>query len=103
MAKPAMAERWVQGFLTAAIYSDRGAARNIDLTPRGTTRFEHGSIYQVIITNQHDLGDKIRKVELNWSHDINVLEPRTLCILWCNDHLYVKSVTVDLMQMPSRE
>lgn len=103
MAKPRAAEPWVQGYLTAAIFSDKGAVRNIDLTPRGTARLEHGSTYQVVITNPHDLGDKIRKVELNWSHDMNVLEPRSLCILWCNDHLYVKSVTVDLMQMPSRE
>lgn len=103
MAKPRMAEQWVQGYLTAAIYSDRGAVRGIDLTPRGTVRLEHGSTYQVVITNPYDLGDKIRKVELSWSHDMNVLEPRTLCILWCNDHLYVRSVTVDLMQMPTRE
>ncbi|KAG5670692.1 hypothetical protein PVAND_000939 [Polypedilum vanderplanki] len=34
---------------------------------------------------------------------MNVLEPRNLCIFWCNDHLYVKSVTVDMMEMPSRD
>lgn len=34
---------------------------------------------------------------------MNVLEPRTLCLFWCNDHLYVKSVAVDVMQMPTRE
>ena len=42
-------------------------------------------------------------MELNWSHDMNVLEPRSLCLFWCNDHLYVKSVIVEVMQMPSRE
>lgn len=103
LARPRSAETWVQGFLTAAIYSERGALRGIDLTPRGTTRLEHGTKYQVVVTNPHDLGDKIRKVELNWSHDMNVLEPRTLCLFWCNDHLYVRSVTVEMMQMPSRE
>lgn len=56
-----------------------------------------------MVTNPHDLGDRIRKVELNWSHDMNVLEPRSLCLFWCNDHLYVRSVTVEVMQMPSRE
>lgn len=98
-----MAELWVQGYLTAAIFSDRGALRNIDLTPKGTARLEHGSTYQVVVTNPHDLGDRIRKVELNWAHEMNVLEPRSLCLFWCNDHLYVKSLMVDTMQMPSRE
>lgn len=97
-----MAEPWVQGYLTAAIFSDRGALRNIDLTPKGT-RLEHGTTYQVVITNPHDLGDRIRKVELNWAHEMNVLEPRSLCLFWCNDHLYVKSLMVDTMQMPTRE
>lgn len=103
LAKPRMAEPWVQGYLKAAIFSDRGALRNIDLTPKGTARLEHGSTYQVVITNPHDLGDRIRKVELNWAHEMNVLEPRSLCLFWCNDHLYVKSLMVDTMQMPSRE
>lgn len=102
LAKPKIAEPWVQGYLTAAIFSDRGAVRNIDLTPKGT-RLEHGTTYQVVITNPHDLGDRIRKVELNWAHEMNVLEPRSLCLFWCNDHLYVKSLMVDTMQMPSRE
>lgn len=102
LAKPKIAEHWVQGYLTAAIFSDRGALRNIDLTPKGT-RLEHGTTYQVVITNPHDLGDRIRKVELNWAHEMNVLEPRSLCLFWCNDHLYVKSLMVDTMQMPSRE
>lgn len=62
LARPRSAETWVQGFLTAAIYSERGALRGIDLTPRGTTRLEHGTKYQVVVTNPHDLGDKIRKV-----------------------------------------
>uniref|UniRef100_A0A1B0GN74 Uncharacterized protein n=2 Tax=Phlebotomus papatasi TaxID=29031 RepID=A0A1B0GN74_PHLPP len=103
LAKPRDAETWVQGYLTAAIFSDRGAVRGVDLTPRGTARLEHGTTYQVVVTNPHDLGDRIRKVELNWTHEMNVLQPRSLCLLfWCNDHLYVKSVTVEIMQMPSR-
>jgi pancreatic triacylglycerol lipase len=62
LAKPRSAEPWVQGFLSAALFSDRGAVRNIDLTPKGTTRLEHGSTYQLVVTNPHDLGEKIRKV-----------------------------------------
>lgn len=103
LAKPRSAEPWVQGFLSASLFSDRGAVRSVDLTPRGTSRFEHGSVYQIVVTNPHDVGDRIKKVELNWAHEMNVLEPRSLCLFWCNDHLYVRSVTVDIMQMPSRE
>lgn len=102
LAKPRQAERWVQGYMTASVYSDRGALRGIDLT-KGTARLEHGSKYQIVIPNPHDLGDNIRKVELNWSHEMNVLEPRSLCLFWCNDHLYVKSIVVETMAMPSRE
>uniref|UniRef100_A0A182P9X9 Lipase domain-containing protein n=1 Tax=Anopheles epiroticus TaxID=199890 RepID=A0A182P9X9_9DIPT len=103
LAKPKVAEPWVQGHLTAGIFSERGALRNIDLTPKGTARLEHGTTYQVVVTNPHDLGDRIRKVELSWTHDMNVLEPTTLCLFWCNSHLYVKSIQVETMQMPSRE
>lgn len=62
LARPRAAEPWVQGYLVAAIFSDRGALRGLDLTPRGTVRLEHGSKYQVVITNPHDLGERIRKV-----------------------------------------
>lgn len=103
LAKPRMAESWVQGYLTAAVFSDRGTIRNIDLSTGSTAKLEHGSTYQIVIPNPHDLGERIRKVELSWTHDMNVLEPRSLCLLWCNDHLYVKSVMVESMQMPSRE
>lgn len=41
-------------------------------------------------------------MELAWEYDMNVLEPRSLCLFWCNDHLYVKSITVDEMELPTR-
>ncbi|CRL07123.1 CLUMA_CG020119, isoform A [Clunio marinus] len=104
LAKPRVAEQWVQGFLSAGLFSERGKnLRNLDLTPKGTQRFEHGKSYIIVVTNANELADRVNKVELNWSHEMNVLEPRTLCLFWCNDHLYVKSVSVDIMQMPSRE
>jgi len=105
LAKPRLAESWVQGTLTAAIFSERGTIKNLELTPKGSSaRLEHGSTYQVVVTNPFDIGDRIRKVELNWAHEMNMLEPRTFCIpLWCNDHLYVKAIQVEMMQMPSRE
>lgn len=63
LAKPRNAESWVQGTLNAAIYSDRGAIKNMELTPKGSSaRLEHGTTYQVVVTNPHDIGDRIRKV-----------------------------------------
>lgn len=103
LAKPQVAEHWVRGYIRVNIYSDRGTLRNIDLTPKLPARMEHGSSYQIVITNPHDLGEKFKKIEMNWAHEMNVLEPRSLCLLWCNDHLYVKSITVETLHMPTRE
>lgn len=41
-------------------------------------------------------------MELNWIYDMNVLEPKTLCLFWCNDHLYVRSINVDQLELPGR-
>lgn len=55
----------MQGSLNAAIFSDRGAVRNIELTPKGqSARLEHGTTYQIVVTNPHDIGERIRKVRL---------------------------------------
>ncbi|KAL7025063.1 hypothetical protein ACKWTF_013317 [Chironomus riparius] len=63
MARPVMAEKWVQGFLTAGIFTERGKSlRNLDLTPKGTQRFEHGKSYMIVVTNPNDIGDRINKV-----------------------------------------
>lgn len=101
MAKPALAETWVQGFIKASVYSPKGVI-HVDLTPSGDTKLEHGSTYTTVVSHPIDLGGSVRKVELSWEYDMNVLEPRTLCLFWCNDHLYVKSVLVDEMAMPGR-
>lgn len=101
LANPAYAESWVQGHLKASIYSPSGAI-NIDLTPAGDTKLEHGSTYTTVVAHPVDMAGNIRKVELNWEYDMNVLEPRTLCLLWCNDHLYVQNVLVEEMELPGR-
>jgi pancreatic triacylglycerol lipase len=63
LAKPDKAERWLQGFLTAGIFTERGKSlRNLDLTPKGTQKFEHGKSYMFVITNPNDIGDRINKV-----------------------------------------
>lgn len=101
LAKPGLAETWVQGFVKASLYSPSGVI-HADLTPSGDTKLEHGTTYTTVISHPVDLGGTVRKIELNWEYDMNVLEPRTLCLFWCNDHLYVKSVMVDEMELPGR-
>lgn len=75
---------------------------HIDLTPSGDTKLEHGSTYVTVASHPVNLEGNVRKVELNWEYDMNVLEPRSLCLFWCNDHLYVKNVLVEEMEMPGR-
>lgn len=63
LAKPRMAEQWVQGFLSAGLFSDRGKnLRNLDLTPKGTQRFEHGKSYMFVVTNPSEIDENINKV-----------------------------------------
>jgi pancreatic triacylglycerol lipase len=63
LAKPDIAEKWVQGFLTVGVFNERGKnLKNLDLTPKGT-QFEHGKSYMFVITNPNDIGDHINKVE----------------------------------------
>nr|XP_023029989.1 pancreatic triacylglycerol lipase-like [Leptinotarsa decemlineata] len=100
-AHPSFAENWVQGHLKASVYSPSGVI-HMDLTPSGDMKLEHGATYTTIVSHPIDLGGNVRKVELNWEYDMNVLEPRTLCLFWCNDHLYVKNVLVEEMEMPGR-
>ncbi|XP_071057677.1 pancreatic triacylglycerol lipase-like isoform X2 [Onthophagus taurus] len=101
LAKPAIAETWVQGFLKASIHSSAGVIV-LDLTPTGDMKLEHGSTYSMVLSHHADLGGNIKKVELNWEYDMNVLEPRTLCLFWCNDHLYVRTIAVDELGLPGR-
>ncbi|KAJ8984765.1 hypothetical protein NQ317_012128 [Molorchus minor] len=101
LAQPVYAESWVQGHLKAAMYSPNGVI-HIDLTPSGDAKLEHGSTYTTVVSHPVDMAGNVRKVELNWEYDMNVLEPRTLCLFWCNDHLYVKNVLVEEMELPGR-
>ncbi|XP_030766603.1 pancreatic triacylglycerol lipase-like [Sitophilus oryzae] len=100
LAKPVYAEDWVQGRIKASMFSPNGVIK-ADLTP-AETKLAHGSTYTTIVANPIDLAGNVRKVELSWVYDMNVLEPKTLCLFWCNDHLYVKSVVVDQLELPGR-
>lgn len=101
LAHPPYAENWVQGHLKASIYSPSGVIHT-ELTPSGDMKLEHGATYTTVVSHPVDLGGNVKKVELSWEYDMNVLEPRTLCLFWCNDHLYVKNVLVEEMEMPGR-
>ncbi|XP_050314359.1 pancreatic triacylglycerol lipase-like [Anthonomus grandis grandis] len=100
LAKPSFAEEWVQGRLKLSMYGPNGVIQT-DLAP-AETKLEHGTTYVTVIAHPLDLAGNIRKVELNWAYDMNVLEPKSLCLFWCNDHLYVRSVIVDQLEMPGR-
>lgn len=71
----------------------------------GYMKLEHGSTVRMVVA--HPAGafaslGKIKRVELSWTYDMDVLQPRSLCFFWCNDRLYVNSVTVDIMELPGR-
>ncbi|XP_012244596.1 pancreatic lipase-related protein 2 isoform X1 [Bombus impatiens] len=105
LARPPSAESWVQGFLKVTFHAENDIIRDIDLTPSGYMKLEHGSTVRMVVAHPAgatgELG-KIRRVELSWTYDMDVLQPKSLCFFWCNDRLYVNSVTVDVMEIPGR-
>ncbi|XP_057318075.1 pancreatic triacylglycerol lipase-like [Microplitis mediator] len=105
LARPPTAESWVQGFMKVTLHAENGIIRNMDLTPNGYMRLEHGTTRKIVVAHPggaaNDMG-KIRKVELAWTYDMDVLQPRSLCFFWCNDRLYVDNIVVDIMELPGR-
>lgn len=85
LAKPRIAEHWVQGFLSAGLFTDTGKnLRNMDLTPKGTQRFEHGKSYMLVVTNPNDMADKVnkvREVEIKKSKKLNNIFPSRLSLI----------------------
>lgn len=68
-------------------------------------KLEHGTTTRMVVAHPGGAADdigKIRRVDLSWAYDMDVLQPRSLCFFWCNDRLYVKSVAVDIMELPGR-
>ncbi|KAF4517604.1 hypothetical protein B566_EDAN008595 [Ephemera danica] len=99
LARPPRAEVWVQGFMRISLLSDDAAARNIDLTPSGYVKLQHGHSRTFVVSHPVELGT-IRKVEFYWEYDMDVLQPRSLCFFWCNDHLYVSRIQLVEMDAP---
>ncbi|XP_046392749.1 pancreatic lipase-related protein 2-like isoform X2 [Ischnura elegans] len=105
LARPPRAEAWVQGYLKLSLASDNAAIKDIDLTPGGYIRLQHGESKTFVVSHSTDVGPgPVRKVELNWEYDGDMLSPRSLCLFfWCNDHLYVSQVEVSPMDLaPTR-
>ncbi|KAG8228722.1 hypothetical protein J437_LFUL009404 [Ladona fulva] len=102
LARPPRAEAWVQGYLRISLASDNAAIKDIDLTPSGYIRLQHGESKTFVVSHSTDLGPSpVRKVELSWEYDGDMLSPRSLCLFfWCNDHLYVSQVEVSPMDEP---
>lgn len=101
LARPPRAESWVQGYMKISMHSDSGVIRNLDLTPSGYIKLQHGSSRSFVVSHPID-ARKIRKIEFFWEYDMNVLEPRSICLFWCNDHLYVSRIEVSEMDSSSR-
>ncbi|KAL7299142.1 hypothetical protein TKK_0007742 [Trichogramma kaykai] len=105
LARPPTAESWVQGYMKVTLHADNGVIRNMDLTPNNYMKLEHGTTMKMVVAHPGgstgELG-KIKKVDLSWTYDMDVLQPRSLCFFWCNDRLYVHSVVVDVMELAGR-
>lgn len=54
---------------------------------------EHGTSRSFVVTHPDDIG-QVKRVEFYWEYDMDVLQPRSICFFWCNDHLYVSSIGV---------
>ncbi|BET00389.1 Triacylglycerol lipase [Nesidiocoris tenuis] len=101
LAKPQKAEAWVQGFMRVSLHSDNGVIKNLDLTPNGYEKLEHGTSKSFVVTHTEDIGP-VKRVEFYWEYDMNVLQPRSICFLWCNDHLYIRDIKVTKSKINSR-
>ncbi|KAK7861911.1 hypothetical protein R5R35_010809 [Gryllus longicercus] len=101
LARPPKAESWVQGFMKISLQSDTNVIKNLDLTPNGYIRLQHGQTRSFVVTHPADLGP-VRRLDFYWEYDMDVLQPRSLCFFWCNDHLYVSRIEVAEVDMNPR-
>jgi len=56
----------------------------------------HGENQLFLYVTAEDVG-KIQRIELHWNYDQSILDPGSICGLFCNSALYVSSVTVTEM------
>lgn len=60
---------------------------------RNSQKFVHGADTYLMFIDPFNVGN-IQRVELFWKYDGSVLDPGTVCGLFCNDHIYVRSVEI---------
>lgn len=56
----------------------------------------HGTDTYTLYVDAMNVGN-IQRVELEWNYDGSVINPGTVCGLFCNDHVYVSSVEISEM------
>jgi len=66
---------------------------------RGYVKLQHGHSRTFVVSHPADLGP-VKKIDFYWEYDMDVLQPRSLCLFWCNDHLYVSRIQVMEMDAP---
>ncbi|XP_054261495.1 inactive pancreatic lipase-related protein 1-like isoform X2 [Macrosteles quadrilineatus] len=95
-AKPSKAEQTIEGQIKITLHGEK-TARECDLTPSRPQKFVHGTLHKFLNTDTVDTGP-VHKADVRWRRNSNVLSPTSLfnCALSCNDHLYVRNVTVDV-------
>ena len=60
---------------------------------RNSQKFVHGADTFLLFIDPFNVGN-IQRVELYWKYDGSVIHPGTTCGLFCNDHIYVRSVEI---------
>lgn len=93
LARPPVAEIWVQGFLKVNLYGTENEITDFDLTPE-RIQMAHGNSLTFWIESALDLGINVEKVEVFWYYYSDYMNPNTYCLWSCNDQLYVANVTL---------
>jgi len=92
LAKPSNAENFVYGKVKLSLYGTKSQMVDLMITDR-SDKFIHGEDALYVYIVAEDVG-RIQRVSLTWNYDGLVVDPGSVCGLFCNDHLYVSSVEI---------
>ncbi|KZS07195.1 putative Triacylglycerol lipase [Daphnia magna] len=92
LAYPAEAEAFVYGTMRISLYGTAGQLVDMVIA-ENSQKFVHGADTYLMFIDPFNVGN-IQRVELFWKYDGSVLDPGTVCGLFCNDHIYVRSVEI---------
>jgi len=99
LAKPSNAEKFVYGKVKLSLFGTKNQLINAQITSR-SDKFIHGEDALYLYIDKMDVG-RIQRVEFYWNYDGLVIDPGSVCGLFCNDALYVSSVEIsELMNYP---